>query len=45
MTTFSCKSCNAPVTLVNGGLVKTCACHAPVVANMTAVARGAGGVK
>lgn len=45
MPIYACKCCNAPAALVNGTLVRTCACTAPVVASMKAVARGAGGVQ
>lgn len=45
MTTYACKCCGAAVTAVNGTMVRTCACNAPIVANLTAVARGVGGVQ
>ena len=45
MTTYACKCCGAPVTSVHGTMVRTCKCNAPIIANMKAVARGAGGVQ
>lgn len=45
MTTYSCKACKAPAKVVNGAVVKGCTCAAPVIANLQAVASGAGGVR
>lgn len=45
MTTYTCKACCAPANLVNGSVVRTCNCTAPIVASIQAVARGAGGVQ
>lgn len=45
MTTYKCASCEKPVTVTPLGIKRPCDCDAPVIANIQAVARGAGGLK
>lgn len=45
MTTYTCAACKAVLPLVGGQPQRVCACQAPIVANLRAVASGAGGVK
>jgi len=45
MTTYTCESCKAPVTIVNGTPVRTCKCTAPIVASLRATVTGKGGVQ
>lgn len=45
MTTYKCSWCNKPVTVTAEKVERPCGCEAPIIANIQAVARGAGGVK
>lgn len=45
MTLYTCQSCKAPAAVLNGVVQRSCACTAPVVAHLKAVATGQGGVK
>ena len=45
MTTYTCKACGKPVAVINGQIVRQCACDAPVTADIKATARGAGAVR
>lgn len=40
-----CSECGRPVAVVDDKLIKACNCDAPVVGQMAATARGAGGLK
>jgi uncharacterized Zn finger protein (UPF0148 family) len=41
MTTYTCKECGKPVTRTpDGGIVRPCNCDAPIIAHLSAVARG-----
>ena len=42
MTTYTCAKCNAPATVVNGRVIRTCACNGPVAAHIKAHATGEG---
>lgn len=44
MTTYECKECHKPVSVVGGQVHKDCKCDAPITANLKAVATGEGGV-
>lgn len=45
MTTYSCKQCGKPVTRSpDGEIVRSCKCDAPVIAHLSAVARGVAAV-
>ncbi len=42
MTTYTCKDCGKPVARTKDGeIVRSCKCEAPVIAHLSAVARGA----
>jgi hypothetical protein len=45
MTEYKCKECGFYVSVVDGQIVRQCDCDAPVIANISAIARGDGGVK
>jgi len=45
MTEYKCKNCGSPVSVVDGQIVRNCDCDAPVISSISAIARGAGGVK
>lgn len=45
MTEYKCKKCGAPVRVMDGQIVRQCDCDAPVTANISAIARGDGGVR
>lgn len=42
---YKCKKCGLGVIVTKEKVIKACKCEAPVVADMTAVASGRGGVK
>lgn len=44
MTVYKCMKCDAPVSVVNGVVVKTCTCTAGIIAYIKASARGVGAV-
>ena len=45
MTVYKCMKCEAPVSVVNGVVVKTCACEAGIIAYIQAHAVGVGAVQ
>jgi hypothetical protein len=45
VTTYQCAACAAPAKVEAGVIVRTCACQAPVLANLKATATGQGGIK
>lgn len=42
---YKCKQCGLEVVVTKGKTIKACDCKAPIVADMSAVATGKGGVK
>lgn len=40
-----CSGCNRAVAVVDGEIIKACRCDAPVVGEMSATAKGVGGLK
>jgi hypothetical protein len=42
MTSYTCRACHAPATVAQGRVLRTCACLAPIIAHLKAVASGAG---
>lgn len=44
MHQYACKACGAPAAFDQGAILRSCGCDHPVVANMIALAQGAGGV-
>lgn len=38
--TYTCSKCNAPATVANGIIYRTCQCNAAVIAHMKARATG-----
>jgi hypothetical protein len=45
MTKYQCSKCGIVVVVVDGKMITTCSCNVPVVANIQATARGAGGIQ
>jgi len=45
MTTYTCKECGKPAKIINGNPVAPCGHKGGLVAHLTAVATGDGGVK
>lgn len=45
MARYTCKDCGKPAVVDDGGVIRLCEHTGPVIAHMTAVARGAGGVR
>jgi hypothetical protein len=45
MTTYTCKECGKPAKIVNGEAVKECSHKGGLIAHLSAVATGNGGVK
>lgn len=42
---YRCKECGRAVIVHNGKIHKACTCVAPVIMEMSAVAKGKGGIK
>ena len=45
MTGYYCKACEAPATVDDAGIHRTCSCNTTIIAGMTAHAVGTGGVR
>lgn len=45
MTVYTCSACKVALPVVGGQPQRACACNAPIVAHLKAVASGAGSVK
>lgn len=43
MSGYKCKQCDAPASVDDAGVHRTCECNTTVVADMSATARGHGG--
>lgn len=41
---YRCAECGRAVAVVEGNMIRACACEAGVIAEMSATARGAGGL-
>jgi hypothetical protein len=43
--TYRCSECGRAVAVVNGETIRVCQCDAPAIGQMSATARGVGGLK
>jgi hypothetical protein len=45
MSHYKCSNCQLGVIVLDDEIIKACKCDAPIVAEMSATAKGEGGVK